>query len=64
MSSDLREISKEEVAKVNISSAFNQFVLTRVSQHHRAGDLVPLLRWAEKHQLNLNVVDYHRLPRL
>ena len=64
MSSDLREISKEEVAKVNISFAFIQFVLTRVPQHHTAGDLVSFVTLAEKHQLNLNVVDYHRLSRL
>ena len=43
MASDLREITREDVAKVNVDSAVNEIVLTHFSQHHTPGDLVPLV---------------------
>ena len=48
MSSTLREITREEVAKVNVYSTFNQPILTGFSQHHTAGDLVSLVTLANE----------------
>jgi hypothetical protein len=43
MSSDLREITRDEVVKVRVYCPLNESVLGNFSQHRTAGDLVPFV---------------------